>query len=230
MSRDVAYRDGYLPLFAGTELIRRSGSLTQFPADNLIGTLPPLPTCEVYVKYTNILTPNPEPSGTSLFGIGRYAAQEADVVAALQADPSACQVYSDILQSNVDSVGGLPVVPEGTAVAPLIANANFYARTFVPGGSGTGKMLITSNVGGVPTSHGFVTVNIVSGVQSLDTSGITTPLPATFSAGVCDLLAVQGDGFSTFAYLTFWPQTRPMMSPVGTVQTWIECLNGGPCA
>lgn len=41
MSRDVAYRTGYLPLFAGAELVRRSGSLTQFPAENLIGTLPP---------------------------------------------------------------------------------------------------------------------------------------------------------------------------------------------
>lgn len=40
MSRDVAYKNGYLPLFAGAELIRRSGALTQFPADNLIGTLP----------------------------------------------------------------------------------------------------------------------------------------------------------------------------------------------
>lgn len=45
MSRDVAYRNGYLPLYAGAELVRRSGSLTQFPADNLIGTLPPPPIC-----------------------------------------------------------------------------------------------------------------------------------------------------------------------------------------
>lgn len=64
MSRDVAYRNGYLPLYAGAELIRRSGSLTQFPADNLIGTLPPVipPTCAV--RGSNTLTISGD--GTSL--------------------------------------------------------------------------------------------------------------------------------------------------------------------
>lgn len=32
--------DGYLPLVAGAELVRRSGGLTTFPVGNLLGTLP----------------------------------------------------------------------------------------------------------------------------------------------------------------------------------------------
>lgn len=40
MSRDLVHRGGYLPLFAGSEVVRRSGALTQFPADNLLGNLP----------------------------------------------------------------------------------------------------------------------------------------------------------------------------------------------
>jgi hypothetical protein len=33
----------YLPLFAGTEVVRRSGGLTTFPAEDIVGTLPGRP-------------------------------------------------------------------------------------------------------------------------------------------------------------------------------------------
>lgn len=41
MARDTVHVGGYLPLFAGSEIVRRSGSLTQFPSDQLLGNLPP---------------------------------------------------------------------------------------------------------------------------------------------------------------------------------------------
>lgn len=37
---------GYLPLVAGTELVRRSPDLTQYEPDLLLGTLPPEPEPE----------------------------------------------------------------------------------------------------------------------------------------------------------------------------------------
>lgn len=37
---------GYLPLVAGTELVRRSQDLTQYDPDLLLGTLPPPPDPE----------------------------------------------------------------------------------------------------------------------------------------------------------------------------------------
>lgn len=40
MSRDLTYIGGYLPLFAGSEVVRRSGALTQYPLAGLLGNLP----------------------------------------------------------------------------------------------------------------------------------------------------------------------------------------------
>lgn len=53
MSRDLVHRGGYLPLFAGSELVRRSGSLTQFPADALLGNIPePIVTPLFWDEFT----------------------------------------------------------------------------------------------------------------------------------------------------------------------------------
>lgn len=38
--------EGYLPLVAGVELVRRSGELTKFDPTLLLGTLPPEPEPE----------------------------------------------------------------------------------------------------------------------------------------------------------------------------------------
>lgn len=43
MPRPDNSSDWYLPLFAGTELLRRSGALTTFPVGDLLGNLPETP-------------------------------------------------------------------------------------------------------------------------------------------------------------------------------------------
>lgn len=43
MARSSDSAGWYLPLFAGTELVRRSGGLTSFPVENIVGTLPDRP-------------------------------------------------------------------------------------------------------------------------------------------------------------------------------------------
>lgn len=42
-TRDVANSRWYIPLVASTEVVRRSGDLTTFDPDNIVGTLPTPP-------------------------------------------------------------------------------------------------------------------------------------------------------------------------------------------
>lgn len=43
MPRTADSSDWYVPLFAGTEVAARSGALTEFPTDDIIGNLPSNP-------------------------------------------------------------------------------------------------------------------------------------------------------------------------------------------
>lgn len=55
MSRDIA-PNSVLPLFAGTELIRRAGALTTFPIDDIIGEMPAPPLLCTIMSSGSILS------------------------------------------------------------------------------------------------------------------------------------------------------------------------------
>lgn len=227
MSRDVAYRNGYLPLFAGAELIRRSGSLTQSPADNLIGTLPPLPGCDSTVNYLGAR--GAKPSGTVLNGISTYE----NLVGIIEANAGlGCATWVSSLEAAMADTGGaLPFVPSGTAALDILNPADYVIDRAIPSlpSSTTFRIAVSPNDGDTPIEFGTLVLNMSAlGVKTLDTSGLNlTGYPTTFGAGVMTSQFVQPIGSTnTFDVPSWWPMFR-MTLPLGAT-AFVACLIG-PC-
>ncbi len=227
MSRDVAYRNGYLPLFAGAELIRRSGSLTQFPADNLIGTLPPLPACDATVNYLGAR--GAKPSGTSLGGISTYE----NLIGVIEAQAGlGCAWWASALdEAMINGGGALPFVPSGSAALDLLNPADYVIDRAVPtiASSATFRIAVSPNDGDTPIEFGTLVLNMSPlGVKTLDTSGLNlTGYPTAFEAGVMVTQFVQPIGSTnTFALPSWWPMFRMQFN--SSSNEFVSCLIG-PC-
>lgn len=223
MSRDVAYRNGYLPLFAGAELIRRSGSLTQFPAENLIGTLPPVAGCDSTVNYGG--TSKPWPTGSSLAGMSTLSNLTTQIIdnAGL-----GCALWVDQLEQAMVATGGvLPFVPDGTPLYDILDINDYEIVAFPPGTPAAARYQIAITTPGGLVNYGELQVNLSAlGVKTFDLSGLNlTGYPTTFGPDVL-IQWVNPISSVNVDQATWWPDfgMRFNSNPL----SFVTCLIG-PC-
>jgi hypothetical protein len=204
MSRDVAYRNGYLPLFAGAELVRRSGSLTQFPAENLIGTLPRLGGF-VYKAPLELV-------GQPIqFGMSNALWEQYQTAGGV--DPATDTRWP---WTGWTPAGNVPETPEYLRMRFFrqLVSGGILTGSWVPG---THSGVYTDFFGGI-TNEPYSSTLQVSGLQIAPTglvypSGTFSTIDAYMEA--CGLPAVPNDGSEAFQHIHTVEWQTPVFGSTG---------------